>query len=141
LGDSWHQLNRVVVSAALMPAVGSFKHKSSGSVASAMPISRLRCSPCDRLEASSSALRRGRPTPVLPPPLDDVAEAVVWRSMFSRGGAICAGDATFSNVVRSQDVGDLVGTRDARPRDQVGGLSGDVFAVSRMRPESDAARR
>ena len=44
------------VSAALMPAVGSSRHNSCGSVASAMPISRLRCSPCERLAARSSAL-------------------------------------------------------------------------------------
>ncbi len=49
------------VSAALMPAVGSSRHSSCGSVASAMPISRLRCSPCERLAASSSSLS-SRPT-------------------------------------------------------------------------------
>src|SRR5260221_118191 len=40
------------VSAALMPAVGSSRQTSSGSVASAMPISRFRCSPCERLAAN-----------------------------------------------------------------------------------------
>ena len=44
------------VSATLMPAVGSSRHSSLGSVASAMPISRLRCSPWERLAASSSSL-------------------------------------------------------------------------------------
>src|SRR5262249_55566568 len=41
---------------ALMPAVGSSRHSSCGSVARAMAISRLRCSPCERLAATSSAL-------------------------------------------------------------------------------------
>src|SRR6266446_6538955 len=44
------------VSAALMPAVGSSRQSSRGSVAKAMPTSRLRCSPWERLAASSYAL-------------------------------------------------------------------------------------
>jgi hypothetical protein len=44
------------VSVTLIPAVGSSRQSSLGSVASAMPISRLRCSPCERLAASSAAL-------------------------------------------------------------------------------------
>src|SRR5215510_6720721 len=44
------------VSVTLIPAVGSSRHKRFGSVASAIPISRLRCSPCERFDASSSSL-------------------------------------------------------------------------------------
>ena len=49
------------VSPTLMPAVGSSRHRSVGSVARATPISRLRCSPCERFAASSSSLP-SRPT-------------------------------------------------------------------------------
>src|SRR5439155_1098457 len=49
------------VSLTLMPAVGSSRQRSWGSVASAMPISRFRCAPWERLAANSSSSSR-RPT-------------------------------------------------------------------------------
>src|SRR5262245_56418702 len=88
------------VSAALMPAVGSSRHSSCGSVASAMPISRLRCSPCERLAASSSALSR-RPTEsstALALSMMSV-KASWWVSMLHACRRDCAAIRTFSSVV------------------------------------------
>ena len=124
------------VSAALMPAVGSSRQSNDGSVASAMPISRLRCSPCDRLAASSSALleqadrvERGFRL------LVDVGESVVVRDHVPGVPARLRGDAhVLQHRGIGQDVGDLVGARDALLRDHVGRQPGDVLAVEHDAP-------
>src|SRR2546425_1137507 len=67
------------VSATLIPAVGSSRQSSFGSVASAIPISRLRCSPCERFDASSSSLP-ARPTSAR------AARARSMTSGYARGG-------------------------------------------------------
>ena len=116
---------------------------SFGSVASAMPISRLRCSPCDRLAASSSALPR-RPTASSAAfgLLDDVAVGAVMGEHAPAMPARLRGDAdVLEGGGVGQDVGDLIRAGDALARDPVGRQPGDVLAVEQDAPGRWGARR
>ena len=109
------------VSATLMPAVGSSRQRSLGSVASAMPISRLRCSPWERLAASSSSLSP-RPTDVehRVGALDHVGERAMVAQQAPGVAARLGGDAhVLQHGGAGQDVGDLVRAGDALPGDAV----------------------
>ena len=132
------------VSVTLMPAVGSSRQRSFGSVASAMPISRLRCSPWERLAASSSSLSPS-PTDVQhgAGAVEHVGERAVVAQEAPGVAARLGGDAhVLEHGGAGQDVGDLVRARE-RPCWEIAvrRQPGDVLAVEDDAPARRAAAR
>ena len=102
---------------------------ASRSVASAMPISRLRCSPCESWRRARRPWAAARPRRAPLGLLDDVGKAMVAQHVPAVPARLRGNAHVFQRARVRHDVGDLVGARDALLRNPVGRQPGDVVAA------------